>query len=147
MLTRAQVAARLGKSIATIRRMEGTDLHPRKDANGVHRFSPVEVAAVARGPRTHAWPLGVRIARPNAADDGPVDESISEREMRVQALERDLARARTDLARMHHLSEENAELREAITLSLDCLLAQAGPKVPHDVLNIIEGLVLRYGAD
>jgi hypothetical protein len=47
MLTRSQVAKRLGKSIATVRRMEGTVLHPRRDAGGVLRFDPVEVDRVA----------------------------------------------------------------------------------------------------
>ena len=43
MLTRAQVARRLGKSIATVRRLEGTLLHPRLDYRGVNRFDPVDV--------------------------------------------------------------------------------------------------------
>lgn len=48
MLTRSQVANRLGKSIATVRRMEGTELHPRRSPEGVNLFDPVEVAEVAR---------------------------------------------------------------------------------------------------
>jgi hypothetical protein len=42
-LTRAEVAKALGCSIPTVRRMEGTTLHPTEDAEGVHRFDPVEV--------------------------------------------------------------------------------------------------------
>jgi hypothetical protein len=51
MLTRAQVARRLGKSIATVRRLEGSQLHPRRDASGVFRFDEAEVSrlAAARG--------------------------------------------------------------------------------------------------
>lgn len=43
------VAKRLGKSIATVRRMEGIELHPARDERGVHRFDPDEVEAVANG--------------------------------------------------------------------------------------------------
>jgi hypothetical protein len=50
MLTRAQVAKRLGKSIATVRRMEGTALHPWRDEAGVHRFHPSEVDDVRQTP-------------------------------------------------------------------------------------------------
>jgi hypothetical protein len=144
MLTRAQVAARLGKSIATVRRMEGTALHPRKDANGVHRFCPMEVTAVARAPRTRGWPAGASLARANDGNDEAVDELATER---VRALERDLAQVRADLGRMHRLSEENAKLREALMLSLDCLLEQIGPKASRDVLDIVEGLIARYTSD
>lgn len=49
MLTRGQVAKRLGKSVATVRRLEGRELHPRRDAKGVLRFDPDEVEAVAQG--------------------------------------------------------------------------------------------------
>lgn len=42
-LTRAEVAKALGCSIPTVRRMEGTTLHPREGADGVHRFDPLEV--------------------------------------------------------------------------------------------------------
>lgn len=51
MLTRVQVARRLGKSIATVRRLEGSQLHPRRDASGVLRFDDAEVhrLAAARG--------------------------------------------------------------------------------------------------
>lgn len=37
----------MGKSIATVRRLEGSGLHPRRDANGVHRFDHIEVENVA----------------------------------------------------------------------------------------------------
>src|SRR5262245_10175810 len=47
MLTRAAVAKRLGKSIATVRRLEGSELNPIRDSRGVVRFAEVEVAALA----------------------------------------------------------------------------------------------------
>lgn len=46
-LTRAQVAARLDVSISTVRRYEGTRLHPTVDDDEVHRFDPKEVATLA----------------------------------------------------------------------------------------------------
>ena len=46
MLTRAGVAKYLGKSIATVRRLEGRDLFPRVDKRGVHRFYETEVSCV-----------------------------------------------------------------------------------------------------
>jgi hypothetical protein len=51
MLTRCQVARRLGKSIATVRRMEGHELASWVDERGVHRFDleQVEEAALSRG--------------------------------------------------------------------------------------------------
>lgn len=47
MLTRTQVARRLGRSLATVRRAEGKTLHPTVDGRGTHRFDPVEVDALA----------------------------------------------------------------------------------------------------
>ena len=46
MLTRAAVAKRLGKSIATVRRLEGKHLFPFRDHRGVHRFSETQVDMV-----------------------------------------------------------------------------------------------------
>ncbi|MEO6599518.1 MAG: hypothetical protein ABIQ16_06565 [Polyangiaceae bacterium] len=47
-MTRKQVASRLGKSVATVRRIEGVLLYPTRDARGVHRFDVSEVDALAR---------------------------------------------------------------------------------------------------
>jgi hypothetical protein len=46
VITRKQVARRIGKSIATVRKMEGVSLHPNPDAKGVHWFDEEEVEAV-----------------------------------------------------------------------------------------------------
>ncbi len=46
-LTRAQVAARLDVSISTVRRFEGSRLHPHVDRGDVRWFDPKEVAAIA----------------------------------------------------------------------------------------------------
>jgi len=46
-MTRQQVAKRLGKSLATVRRLEGVRLNPIRDARGVYQFDPDEVEALA----------------------------------------------------------------------------------------------------
>jgi hypothetical protein len=45
-LTRAEVARRLGVSVTTLRRMEGTKLHPTRRSDGVHVFDETEVESV-----------------------------------------------------------------------------------------------------
>jgi len=46
-LTRSMVARRLGKSESTIRRWDGVRLHPVVGPDGVNRYDPVEVEALA----------------------------------------------------------------------------------------------------
>lgn len=50
MLTRSQVARRLGKSIATVRRLEDRALHPVRGARGVRLFDEWEVDRLKRDP-------------------------------------------------------------------------------------------------
>lgn len=47
MITRSQVARRIGKSIATVRRLEGDKLHPTIGPRNIRLFDEGEVAAVA----------------------------------------------------------------------------------------------------
>lgn len=47
MITRKQVAEKLGRSVATVRRLEGKRLHPKVSAQGVHLFHPDEVEEFA----------------------------------------------------------------------------------------------------
>jgi hypothetical protein len=55
-LTRTEVAKRLGKSVATVRRLEGHVLFPAKDWRGVHRFDEWEVERLEKNPeRTQRW--------------------------------------------------------------------------------------------
>jgi hypothetical protein len=49
-LTRAEVARRLGKSIATVRRLEYRVLHPARDERGVFRFDEADVEHARRDP-------------------------------------------------------------------------------------------------
>ncbi|MBI2893919.1 MAG: hypothetical protein HYY06_10235 [Deltaproteobacteria bacterium] len=46
-MTRSQVARKLGKALTSVRRLEGKELHPIKDATGTHFFDPGEVDAFA----------------------------------------------------------------------------------------------------
>jgi hypothetical protein len=48
LLTRSDVARRLGVTITTIRRFEGTSLHPRVGPDGIRLFTPDEVEHLAR---------------------------------------------------------------------------------------------------
>lgn len=48
MLTRSAVAKRLKCSLATVRRLEGHELFPERDARGVHRFDEGDVNRVAQ---------------------------------------------------------------------------------------------------
>jgi hypothetical protein len=66
-LTRAQVAGRIGVSVPTVRRLEGSALHPHVDAQGVHWFDPREVTAVAASRANEALMRGkIRNAQPAA---------------------------------------------------------------------------------
>lgn len=49
-LTRAEVARRLGKSIATVRRLEYRVLYPARDERGVLRFDEADVDRARRDP-------------------------------------------------------------------------------------------------
>src|SRR5882724_5400885 len=96
MLTRSGVAKRLGKSIATVRRMEGAELHPIRGANGVHLFDPDEVDAAARGETVDRSHRVSDLAARGYVDEGdardPADAEDAER--RVAALQAELAHQR-----------------------------------------------------
>jgi len=47
MLTRSAVAKKLGRSLATVRRLEGKELFPWCDNRGVHWFDEADVERVA----------------------------------------------------------------------------------------------------
>jgi hypothetical protein len=90
-MTRTQVALRLGKSLATVRRLEGVLLHPRRDSLGVHRFDPGEVEDLAEDVRNGHVSL-VGEMRPAAGGLGHLRGCG-----RCDTLERELAAARTEL--------------------------------------------------
>jgi len=116
MLTRSQVAARLGRSLATVRRLEGTELHPAKDGRGINRFDAQEVQALAQ-----------RLARSGTAafdDELPWtpsfrDESAEE----VVALRADVDRLRLEMNNaQRRATEAEVELRCYQKRTADVLL-------------------------
>lgn len=98
MLTRSQVARRLGKSIATVRRIEGVLLRPVQDAHGVHRFDADEVDALAEDIVQGTVSLWAELQGDNDSDDGSPG-----------LLQRRCADAEAKAAK---LQRENAALRE-----------------------------------
>jgi hypothetical protein len=108
MLTRSGVAKRLGKSIATVRRMEGVELHPTRGSNGVHLFDPDEVDAAARGETVDRSHRVSDLAARGYLDDGEeTDGADAETENRVASLEIDLSRQRrAHAAEVEHVRQE-----------------------------------------
>lgn len=80
MLTRSAVANRLGKSIATVRRLEDKVLHPVRDAKGVLWFSEDEVDQLVR----HPTPAPSLFSRPITMRDR--DSVPDDRGYRLDAL-------------------------------------------------------------
>lgn len=104
MLTRAGVAKRLGRSLATVRRMEGTDLHPDVDDRGIHRFDPAEVEEVARRDSSAAYssPCMGEITAQDGEHDAAhaaAKQRISELETRVRDADEEVQRASGDARR------------------------------------------------
>jgi hypothetical protein len=66
LLTRGQVARRLGMSLSSVRRMEGEQLKPIVDARGVHHFEETEIQAVF-----------VRVRRARAPHDERADGALA----------------------------------------------------------------------
>ncbi len=98
MLKRAQVAERIGKSIATVRRLQrGGELNSRRDRRGVHLFDEWEVAELVE-----RYSSGERIAAARG-------ESISPSRARVGGAARRLEDG--DDTEVVELRRENAELR------------------------------------
>jgi len=111
MLTRSGVAKRLGKSIATVRRMEGMELHPTRGSNGVHLFDPDEVDAAARGETVDRSHRVSDLATRGYVDDGEeTDGAHADAENRVASLEVELSRQRrAHAAELEHLRQEALE--------------------------------------
>lgn len=95
-LSRAQVADRLGISVSTVRRYEGSRLHPQTGDDGVHWFAAQEVAELAaelaneprmqRRLRNAAPPAGKSAARPAVRSADEVAALVFERLEQRQSL-------------------------------------------------------------
>jgi hypothetical protein len=82
LLSRAQVADRIGMSVPTVRRYEGTLLHPHVDEQGVHWFDPREVTALAASRANNA------IANNKLRNAKPATETRTRGELAAQVFER-----------------------------------------------------------
>ena len=102
MITRAQVAERIGKSIATVRRLQsGGELTSCRDRRGVHRFDERDVAELVE-----RYSNGERIAAARGA-------SISVSRIRVGRTQSRVG----DDTEIADLRRENAELRERLDVA------------------------------
>jgi hypothetical protein len=102
MLTRSQVARRLGRSLATVRRAEGKALHPTVDGRGVHQFDPVEVDALAER-------LTGRFEEPHSAYAFGRDDHLEAREEEDAREVNELKARAADLERAVRASHEELE--------------------------------------
>ena len=133
MLTRPQVAKRLGKSVATVRRMEGNELFPTRDERGIYRFDPDEVERVAQADRTRlprSTPhrtaeldeLHDRLAEVEAEREADREleemrrrhEEWRERHAAQQREREEQERHEAEAKRLHELQEEHERLQESI---------------------------------
>lgn len=97
VLTRMQVARRLGKSVATVRRLEGHSLNPVRDGRGIHRFHPEEVERLARGERPVPSPNDAAPALRADADQldiGELEDKLRDATDRAWVAEHQLERVR-----------------------------------------------------
>jgi len=141
MLTRAGVAKRLGRSLATVRRMEGTELHPSVDDRGVHRFDPDEVDAfTARGSDQPAQaPVFEHDQSPREAAIAlqAANARISELKQRCDAFEADAQRLAILAERAQHRA---CELRGTAVEALDLVETLLGRDTPYAVRSVLRNL-------
>jgi hypothetical protein len=135
MVTRAGVAKRLGLSIASVRRMEGRELHPWTDERGVHQFDSTEVDEVARASRDAG-------DRDNDNDIPPFADA--DRSAPQHRLERELSKAREALhaaaGRAAQLESQTEEMRTMAVEALELLSTLLGSDVPYAVRHALRRL-------
>jgi hypothetical protein len=166
MLTQIEVARRLGKSVATVRRLEGTLLHPHRDTVGVNRFDPKEIECLvaAKSDSTNAgahrstWfrnrkDLCKRANHGRDSDklDGgcrSAADALNEAQSlndRVLALEQELRRRdRLDATRAAQTRRDNGVLVETVVGLLDALsdreLQRLGDDDLASVVSVLDKL-------
>jgi hypothetical protein len=129
MLTRSQVARRIGRSVATVRRMEGTSLHPEIGPRGIRLFDVDELEDVA-----------ARIARSGRAlgrDTFAHDRPRPDRQSRSysDAASGEVSRLKELLAKTR---ETHAAWRARVEDAVEIVVAAA---TEDDVLLALEDLV------
>jgi hypothetical protein len=126
VLTRFQVARRIGRSVATVRRLEGKALHPSRDGRGINRFDEDEVERVAQEIADNGHPM----LEESETDEGYLPncdcetlrqehrQEVDELETRIRNLENDLYRAKADTqasdARLNRLGRGIAQVAHAM---------------------------------
>lgn len=133
-MTRQQVAKRLGKSLATVRRLEGGRLHPRQDARGVHHFRSEEVEALARDVAQGRISLWQELWQEHA--DVTADERFEECD-RCTALGKKVKALRSEL------DEQSADHQRALE-SLEHVRDKERAKYEaeaHELVDRLEGLL------
>ena len=155
MLTRSQVARRLGKSIATVRRMEGFDLNPWTDERGVNRFDADEVDAVAksaghRAPQRLDLPAARgRSGTSNANPDrtSTVDDVRGLVIAHAREIDRERATAQAHAQAVQALRGQNetirADLRACIVLVLQLVEPGQRPSLRDRALDALQAIVKR----
>lgn len=125
----------LGKSIATVRQLEGVLLHPTEDGKGIWRFDPDEVAQLSAGVRDGSVRLWEALRGSDLLAQGHVEEpcrGCAELKGRLHTLEGAVASLRQKhageiqaLTSQHAAERQRAEL-EAGRLERDAaaLLAE-----------------------
>jgi hypothetical protein len=99
-MTRREVAKRLGKSVAAVRRLEGVHLHPARDSRGVHHFDEDEVEALAERVSSGEFSIWREIAVDFERDSPPPSgcRHCSARENQLAGLRQQLERQRRTYA-------------------------------------------------
>lgn len=130
MLTRSQVARRIGRSVATVRRMEGHSLHPDVGPRGLRLFDSDEVEDVA-----------ARIARSGRAlgrDTFGLDRAPAACPSRFASTHA----ASSEVSRLKHLlahtRESHAAWRARVEDAVEMVVASA---TEADVLLALDDLV------
>lgn len=120
MLTRSAVAKRLMCSLATVRRLEGHELFPQRDAHGVHRFDEAQVDRVLRtlppGRRSVAHGRWLASGRRDAL---PSRAGKAAARAEPPSAQTDLQRLRRENRRLSHELNELKQLLSQFLVHLD----------------------------
>jgi hypothetical protein len=124
-MTRKQVALRLGKSVSTVRRLEGHSLFPEVDENGCHQFDPDEVEALAYR-LAQGEPLDAA-ANPWRPDPGKEIEDLREENDRLRRENDELRLRNLDLDSQVHRMKRESDQAARTMLETSRLLGELYP--------------------
>jgi hypothetical protein len=128
-LSRTEVAKRIGVSVPTVRRYEGTLLHPERDEHGVHWFDPREVTALAASRANEA------LAHNKIRNAKPANETRTRGELAALVFER-FEQRQSQAEIVIGLRVEPETVRELFDQYCRGLIeAQLSKKQPHSPLQ------------